>query len=165
MEKFLILRNFKNMNDDNIEWWQHYLLHTQLLIQFRKSLCLSFHNSLWKTKDHKLLLCKRYYFSKGNANCNKRKILLVTRYFYVKREHTSSWSPFPSPGNRTGVSCIAGRFFTNWAIGEPILVIWKCKCKSLSRVWLFATLWTLQSMEFSHGIRSMEFARPKYWSG
>ena len=72
------------MNGDNIERWQHYLLHTQLLIQFRKSLCPSFHNNLWKTKDHKLLLCKIYYFSKGNANSNKRKILLVTRYFYVR---------------------------------------------------------------------------------
>ena len=30
------------------------------------------------------------------------------------------------------------------------------KWKSLSRVWLFATLWTIQSMEFS---------RPEYWSG
>ena len=49
----------------------------------------------------------------------------------------SSW-----PRNRTGVSCIAGRFFTNWAIGEPILVISKWKCKSLNRVWLFATPWT-----------------------
>ena len=30
------------------------------------------------------------------------------------------------------------------------------KWKSLSRVWLFASLWTIQSMEFS---------RPEYWSG
>ena len=33
---------------------------------------------------------------------------------------------------------------------------WKWKCKSLSRVWLFVTPWTLQSTEFS---------RPEYWSG
>ena len=32
----------------------------------------------------------------------------------------------------------------------------KVKCKSLSRVWLFATPWTIQSMKFS---------RPEYWSG
>ena len=30
------------------------------------------------------------------------------------------------------------------------------KWKLLSRVWLFATLWTIQSIEFS---------RPEYWSG
>ena len=33
---------------------------------------------------------------------------------------------------------------------------WKVKWKLLSRVWLFATPWTIQSMEFS---------RPEYWSG
>ena len=32
----------------------------------------------------------------------------------------------------------------------------KWKWKSLSRVWLFVTAWTIQSMEFS---------RPEYWSG
>ena len=53
------------------------------------------------------------------------------------------------PRDRTGISCIAGRFFTTWAIRE---VLWK----SLSRVWLFATPWIVQSMEFS---------RPEYWSG
>ena len=37
------------------------------------------------------------------------------------------------PRNRTGVSCIAGGFFTNWAIGSV---------QSLSCVWLFATPWT-----------------------
>ena len=37
----------------------------------------------------------------------------------------SSW-----PGNQTGVSCIAGRFFTNWAVSSV---------QPLSRVWLFAT--------------------------
>ena len=38
-------------------------------------------------------------------------------------------------------------FHSHW----DIIYIWKC----LSRVWLFATLWTIQSMEFS---------RPEYWS-
>ena len=33
---------------------------------------------------------------------------------------------------------------------------WKQKRKSLSRVWLFATPWAIESMEFS---------RPEYWSG
>jgi len=32
----------------------------------------------------------------------------------------------------------------------------KMKWKSLSHVWLFATLWTIQSSELS---------RPEYWSG
>ena len=51
----------------------------------------------------------------------------------------------------TWVTCIAGRFFTVWAIRKS-----KWKWKSLSCVGLFATLWTIQSMEFS---------RPDYWSG
>ena len=33
------------------------------------------------------------------------------------------------------------------------------KWKSLSRIWLFATPWTILLME------SMEFSRPEYWSG
>ena len=198
------------MNDDNMERWQHYLLHTQLLIQCRKSLCPSFHNNLWKTKDHKLLLCKIYYLSKGNAYSNKRKIILVTRYFYVRENiwvpsHLSllqgifpnqgwnsgllhcrqilyqlshkgtpsilEWVAYPfsrkssQPRNWTGVSCIAGGFFTNWALREAHLVTWRWTCKSLSCVWLFVTPWTFQSMEFSHRIQSTEFSRPEYWSG
>ena len=52
------------------------------------------------------------------------------------------------PKDRTRVSCIAGRRSTLWATREA----WK----SLSRIWLFATQRTIQSMEFS---------RPEYWSG
>ena len=54
------------------------------------------------------------------------------------------WLAFPfSIGSsrtrtRTGVSCIAGGFFTNWAM--------RGKWKSLGRVWLFTTPWTIQSM-------------------
>ena len=65
----------------------------------------------------------------------------------------------PWPRNRTRVSCIAGRFFTNWAIREAHISLkwkWKVKVKSLSRVQLFATPWTVESMEFS---------RLEYWSG
>ena len=51
------------------------------------------------------------------------------------------------PRDRTQVSHIAGGFFTSWAKGSP---------KLLSHVWLFATPWVIQSMEFS---------RPEYWSG
>ena len=40
--------------------------------------------------------------------------------------------------------------------GKPTKLLWKWKRKSLSRVWLFATPWTIQSMEFS---------RPESWSG
>ena len=38
-------------------------------------------------------------------------------------------------------------------VSEHLII---CKWKSLSHVWLFATPWTIQSMEFS---------RPEYWSG
>ena len=58
--------------------------------------------------------------------------------------------PFSSrssrPRNWTGVSCIAGGFFPNWAIREA----WKWK--SLSHVQLFETPWTIQSMEFSRSL-------------
>ena len=38
----------------------------------------------------------------------------------------------------------------------PIVMVWGDQWKSLSRVQLFVTPWTIQSMEFS---------RPEYWSG
>ena len=80
------------------------------------------------------------------------------------------------PRDRTQVSRIAGRFFTNWAMREAqkykevlyILLILievtvderiknvKWKWNSLSSVRLFEILWTIQSTEFS---------RPEYWSG
>ena len=39
---------------------------------------------------------------------------------------------------------------------QLVLLLWKWKWDSLSHVWLFATPWTIQSMEFS---------RPEYWRG
>ena len=38
----------------------------------------------------------------------------------------------------------------------PVFCNWKWKWNSLSRVWLFVTPWTIESMKFS---------RPEYWSG
>ena len=52
-----------------------------------------------------------------------------------------------------------------WIIRNEVILIFCCLCDSmpkwsewklLSHVWLFATLWTLQSMGFS---------RPEYWRG
>ena len=52
-----------------------------------------------------------------------------------------SFSSRPSqPRDRTRVSCIACRLFTFWTT--------KVKWKSLSRVQLFVTPWTIQSMDF-----------------
>ena len=46
-------------------------------------------------------------------------------------------------------------------MGIIILRMLKVKVKSLSRVWLFATRWTLAYQ----APRSMEFSRQEYWSG
>ena len=65
------------------------------------------------------------------------------------------------------VFIMIGRWICRWPflhlviiinhVGKLVLyaLIW-WKWKLLSHVWLFATLWTIQSMEFS---------RPEYWSG
>ena len=59
--------------------------------------------------------------------------------------------------NRTGVSWAAGGFFTNWAIREALIIWWPIQIygwfllfmvhaymlSHFSRVWLFATLWTV----------------------
>ena len=49
----------------------------------------------------------------------------------------SSW-----PRNRSEVSCITGRFFTNWTMREA-LVHGGCLLSCFSHVWLFVTLWTV----------------------
>ena len=57
-----------------------------------------------------------------------------------------------------GNMCQKDAFEFAWPLtGHNIWVLWlRVKWKSLSHVWLFATPWTIQSMEFS---------RPEYWSG
>ena len=63
--------------------------------------------------------------------------------------------------NRTRISCIAGRFFTNRDIREAQGCIRAMKVKSLSRVRLSATPWTIAHQ----APLSMGFARQEYWSG
>ena len=66
----------------------------------------------------------------------------------------SSW-----PRDRAQVPRIAGGFFIIRVTREVFSLLMEnllSEWKLLSRVWLFATPWTIQSMEFS---------RPEYWSG
>ena len=65
----------------------------------------------------------------------------------------SSWSR-----DRTQVSCTAHRFFTIWATRK---ISARVKVKSLSRVHLFATPWTVAYQTPP----SMGFSRQEYWSG
>ena len=74
----------------------------------------------------------------------------------VLRRHSRQWSTVYYASRSKG-----NRFSTRTLMISEDLVLtlhymtsWKLK--SLSHVWLFATLWTIQSMEFS---------RPEYWSG
>ena len=47
----------------------------------------------------------------------------------------SSW-----PKNKTGISCIADRFFTNWAMGEAPLTVWfTTKCGKFLKKWEYQT--------------------------
>ena len=59
--------------------------------------------------------------------------------------------PWDSPGKNTGVVAIS--FSNAWK--------WKVKVKSLSHVWLLATLWTAAHQ----APLSMGFSRQEYWSG
>ena len=63
------------------------------------------------------------------------------------------------PGSVHGLADKRSIIATKWNLKWPLsLFLPMCllKWKSLSCVWLFATPWTIQSMEFS---------RPEYWSG
>ena len=62
------------------------------------------------------------------------------------------------PRDRTWVSRIVGRRLTIWATREVSFIF---SVKSLSRVRLFATPWTIAC----HAPRSMGFSRQEYWSG
>ena len=61
------------------------------------------------------------------------------------------------PRDRTHVSCIGRQILYHLChLGSPWRLVWVSKWKSQSCVRLFATPWTVLSMEFS---------RPEYWSG
>ena len=62
-----------------------------------------------------------------------------------------------SPRDWTQVSCIAGGLFMYWATREAYEVKWS-EVKSLSRVQLFATPWTVAYK----ALLSMEFSRQEY---
>ena len=76
------------------------------------------------------------------------------------------WTIFSRPRTRTTHCCRGGGVHvwvldSNAGAGRKFKLAgnsWTLigKCKSLRHVWLFATLWTIPSMEFS---------RPEYWSG
>ena len=121
----------------------------------------------------------------GNWKCQTSDLMLLSKYkrepeawykhvvLYCESEATSSYTaylfrlipwlleldsrtwqpirlpgPWDSPGKNTGVGChFLFQLFPKMCQSE-----WK----SLCRVWLFATPWTMQSMEFS---------RPEYWNG
>ena len=64
--------------------------------------------------------------------------------------------PFLNPAWTSGNSCFTSCWSLGWRILSITLLACEMKWKSLSHVQLFATPWTIHSMEFS---------RPEYWSG
>ena len=77
------------------------------------------------------------------------------------------WVVFPfsrgssQPRDWTQISHIAGRFFTIWATREaPFTCMLLLLLSRFSRVWLFATLWTVALQ----APLSMELFRPDYWN-
>ena len=86
-------------------------------------------------------LLSDFHFDKKQAEKKTRTTLKIVHAVPPPLPVTES---FPPPW-----------FHGSLCTSSPALV-WKWKWKSLSHVWLFATLWTIQSMEFS---------RPEHWSG
>ena len=76
----------------------------------------------------------------------------ILEWVAISFSRGSSW-----PRDQTWVSHIVGRCFTIWATREA-LSEW---VKSLSRVWLFATPWTVTHQAST----SMGSSRQGYWSG
>ena len=78
------------------------------------------------------------------------------------------WVAYPfsirssQPSNQTRVSCIARRFFINWAIREALVFLFVCICVLVAQsCLLFATPKTIARQDSL----SMEFSRQEYWSG
>ena len=74
-------------------------------------------------------------FNSSKSHCTP---LTLSHFNDVKKIKITNWSglPFPSPGDlpNPGIkprsTCIAGRFFTNWAIREALLLLvpwFKCR--------------------------------------
>ena len=80
---------------------------------------------------------------------------------FSKPEYQSG-QPFPSPGDLPNPGIEPRSLHCRWILyqlshkGSPHFRIGKVKVKSLSRVQLFETPWTIHSMDFS---------RPEYWIG
>ena len=71
------------------------------------------------------------------------------RHSIATRQQQPHTPQIKSKNWNTCISLFRVAFFT-------IVKRWKGQCKSLNCVWLFATPWTIQTVEFS---------RPEYWSG
>ena len=71
-----------------------------------------------------------------------------------------SWGS-SQPRDWLWVFCIAGRFFTIWAAREALSLVCMLWLGRFSRVWLFATLWTVACQAPLY----MRFSREEYWSG
>ena len=76
-----------------------------------------------------------------------------------KTQGGGHWNFWYRVGDRSEAQVITGLRLASKVENRAILKAWNSylwKVKWVSQVWLFATLWTIQSMEFS---------RPEYWSG
>ena len=108
--------------------------------------------------------CRWILYQLSHEGCSR-----ILEWLAYSFSRGSSW-----PRNWKGVACIAGRFFTNWAVRKVQLMITYCiaqgtlpnalwwpKVKLLSRVRLFATPRTVACQ----APLSMGFFRREYWSG
>ena len=77
----------------------------------------------------------------------------IPEWVAISFSRRSSW-----PRDWTQISCIVGRRFTVWATREVHAI--QSNVSSLSRVRLFATLWTIANQ----APPSMGFSRQEYWS-
>ena len=87
---------------------------------------------------------------------SKASILRHSAFFTIQLSH-----PYMTTGKTIALTrqTLVGKVMSLLLnmLSTLVIILTRCKqWKSLSPVWLFATPWTIQSMEFS---------RPEYWSG
>ena len=76
----------------------------------------------------------------GRRHCGR----ILNQLSYKRSLRILEWITYPFyrgsswPRNRTGVSCVAGGLFSNWAVREALLVVWAPPAKRRHYCWVMA---------------------------
>ena len=174
------MRTFKIYSLSNFQICNMVLLTTDIMLYITssmlyiiyfitESLCLVTHFT-HVAQPHHLPLATTYLFSvwmslvyyKVISVCPFKTPLILSQFMILLLSHFSHCDPIDGSPLRSSVPGILQARILEWVtISFSNAWKWKVKVKSLSRVWLLATPWTVAYQASP----SMGFSRQEYWSG